>query len=158
MISAKRMVHVFQICGGCEAFYGRDGNLTAEELTHLSSLVEGEPIAARVSAKDDWFVLTQTQLVVQQHGTLSRVALRDIRSASVSRSELLLNGPRLKVDGGHVDVGLRDGSSLRIKVTPGKAFMGLWNVLIYVAKVTGSPSGRGLTFRKTNDERPTTAL
>jgi hypothetical protein len=160
MISAKRILMIFRQRGGDE-FANPAEQLMPEQLADLETAAEGKPIIAKVSSKNEWLVLTESHLVLKYRGEMRRVPFDDIYNIEVPKAGVL--NPRIKADGGDLDVGLRDGSAFRIRVEPAGPYFGLMNVLMRIAKINRRQRqeislGSETVPPTTSGERPTTAL
>lgn len=151
MVSAKRIVEIFRSRGGGdEPCYPANG-LPHDQYAKLKTAAGDEPIVAKVSSSTEWFALTRTNLVIEGSGKLSIIPFADIRRVDIPKSDLM--NPQIKIEGGNLDIRLRDGSTLRVNVPPGGPYFGVMNVLMYVSAVTGTPSGQGLAPRSTTKAR-----
>jgi hypothetical protein len=166
MISPKRMVEIFRRRGGGE-FADLPEKLTPEQFAYLERVAEGEPIISRLYSKDEWFAVTKSRLVFRSARGTRAVSLDEIYGASTPRVDFrnveeLRKIERIKTDGGDLEVQLRDGRSLRVKVEPGGPYFGLMNVFKRVATINRRRNQRkasgNIDRPKTNDERPTTQL
>jgi hypothetical protein len=161
MISAKRIVEIFRTRGGGDEFTLPAVKLPPEQFAYLANVSEGEPIVAKVSAENEWFVLTKSLLVFDHRGEIRKIRFDQILAVDIPKSDLL--NPRSKIGGGNLDVGLQDGTTFRFKVEPGGPYLGLMNVLTRIATVNRRQSsrvgpGNQSVPSASNDQRSTTAL
>jgi hypothetical protein len=127
----------------------------------MANEVNEEPLIAGKSSGEHCFLLTKSYFIFQRAGKSVQLRLRHIASAKVPSD--MMQVPRLKIDGGALQVGLIDGRSFRVVVKPGGAYIGLLNVLQRVAHVNRKRSPNVLAGGvdparpTTDDQRPTTA-
>jgi hypothetical protein len=140
MISARRIVQIFRQRGGGDEFTSPAEKLTPARFAYLKTVAEGEPIIAKVTSAKDWFVLTESFLVLPSRNKVRRVPFVGICGVEISKSDF--RNPRIKTEGGSLDVGLQDGTGFRIKVEPGGPYFGLLNVLMRIATINRGPRGR----------------
>jgi hypothetical protein len=145
MVSAKRIVEIFRTRSGGAELCNPSASLPRDQHAYLKAAAGDEPMVAMVSSVTEWFVLTKTKFVIEGSGKISRIPFADISSVAIPKSDMM--NPQIKVEGGTLDVRLRNGSTLRVNVRPGGPYFGVMNVLMYVCRVTASPSGRGLPRR-----------
>ena len=69
MISAKRIAGIFRRRGGAH-YANLAQNLNADQVAYLEGRARGEPIIAMMSSSDQWFVLTQSHLVMNRAAEL----------------------------------------------------------------------------------------
>jgi hypothetical protein len=151
MISAKRIVTLFHQTGGGGEFTKLAEEFTEAQLAPLRVYLDEErPLIASVKSPDDWFVLTPFRLISKNRGGLRKIPFENVEWIDSVPADF-------KLQGGDLGIKLRNGRSLRISIESGRPYTALMNVLMYVARVTGPPSGRTLTGKPTtNDRRPTT--
>ena len=154
MISAKRIVEIFRSRGGGEEFINLAGRLPSKELAYLSILAGDEPLVSKLSPENEWLVLTRSHLVIEKNGMVIRVPYGDLYAVNIPRQDLL--NPRIKDDGGDLEVGLRDGASLQIRLQPGGPYLGLMNVLMRIARINRRKP-KYCRVVKTNSQRQTTS-
>lgn len=159
MISAKRIVAIFRQRGGSEEFTNPVKHLTPEQLAYLENVSAGPPLIAKVSSENEWFALTKSLLVLKGSTGIRTVHLDEICAVDIPKADFL--NRFIKVEGGNLDVELRDGSTLRFKVEPGGPYFGLLNVLMRIATINRRQSPKVKKGNKplspmTNDRRPTT--
>ena len=140
MISAKRIVQIFRQRGGGDEFTNPAEKLTPARFAYLKTVAEGEPIIAKVSSENEWFVLTESFLVFQSHREVRRVPFVEICNIEIPKSDFM--NPGIKTEGGSLDVGLQDGTEIRIKVEPAGPYFGLMNVLMRIATTNRRPGSR----------------
>jgi hypothetical protein len=160
MISAKRMVTSFSRRGGRE-FANRGEKLTPDQLAYLENMAESEPIIAKMSSEDEWFARTKSHFVFQYSKTLRRVPFDDIGIVAIPKADAL--NRRIKTQGGNLDLGRRDGKTLRVNMEPSGPYFCLMNVLLRIAKMNrgqNSSVGPGdeSASPTTDGQRPTTPL
>ena len=160
MISAKRMVEIFRSRGGGKDFIDPADRLSPEEFAYVKGLAESEPLIAKLSSDGDWLVLTKSHLVIEQSAKVLRCPLEEICSVSIPKLDVM--NPRIKLEGGSLDLGMLNGASLRIRVEPGGPYFGLMNVLMRIATTNRRRNSKLRTGDDarptTNDRRPTTLL
>jgi len=162
MLSAKRIVEIFRRRVGGE-FANLADKLTPDQFAYLKNMADGEPVIARMCSEDDWFVLTMTHLITKRAAKIRRVPLGEICSVAFPRThprevEVF---KRIKSDGGDMDIGLQDGTTLRMKAEPGGTYIGLMNVLMRFATINHRQRSRtssDAVSPTTTDQRPTTQL
>jgi hypothetical protein len=140
MISARRIVQIFRQRGGGDEFTSPAEKLTPARFVYLKTVAEGEPIIAKVTSDKEWFVLTESFVVLPSRNKVRRVPFVEICDVEISKSDF--RNPRIKTEGGSLDVGLQDGTGFRIKVEPGGPYFGLLNVLMRIATINRGPRGR----------------
>ena len=158
MISAKRMAEIFVTRGGSKEFLCAEGAFSKAQLSYLRTLAEGEPIIAKKLPEHAGLVLTISHLVIERSAKIIRLPLEDIHRVDIPRQAIL--NSKIKIDGGNMDLVLRNGASLRIGLQPGGPYFGLLNVLLRIAtincrkpRVVPEDESAAPT---TNDRRPTT--
>ena len=161
MISAKRIIAIFRQRGGGDEFTSPADRLTPEQFAYLENVAGGKPIIAKVSSQNEWFILAKSLLVFKCLREMRRVHFDEIYTIAIPKADFLK--PRIKSEGGNLDVGLRDGATLRVKVEPGGPYFGLMNVLMRIAKINRRQNSRvgpgdESVSPTTADQRPTTPL
>src|SRR5208282_5903352 len=154
MLSAKRIVEIFRRRGGGE-FADLADKLTPEQFAYLRGVAEGEPIVAKVSSRDEWFVLTKSLAVFKSNREMRRIPFDQIATVSVPQADML--SERIKIEGGNLDIGLRDGTTHRVRVQQGGPYFGVMNVLMRFARINhrqrSKASGHAVS-PTTRDQRP----
>ena len=159
MISAKRIVEIFSRRGGGGEISHLAISLSPEQFAYLRGVTEGEPIVAKVSSRDEWFVLTKSLAVFKSNREMRRIPFDQIVTVSVPHADML--NERIKIAGGNLDIGLRDGTTHRVRVQPGGPYIGVMNVLMRFAKINHRQrlrDGDHGVSPTTRDQRPTTQL
>jgi hypothetical protein len=156
MISEKRIVEIFRTRGGGKQFVSPAEKLSREELAYLKIMAGGEPLVAKFCSKNEWLVLTKSHLIIEHSKKLLRVSFQDIFLVDIPKQDWL--NPRLKIEGGNLDLGLRDGRTVRIKIQPGGPFYGLMNVLLRIATINRRKTKVVSEGIATNERRATTPL
>ena len=156
MLSAKRIIEIFRTRGAGKGFANPVEVLSAQQLSYTKEAAADEPLIARMSSARDWFVLTKTHFVAERLGKLTRVSFDDIYKVETAKPDLM--NPRTKIEGGNLDLELRNGGKLRVNVQPGGPYFGLMNVLMRFAAINRRKKFRSSHgFSPTTDEqRPTT--
>ncbi len=139
MISAKRILSQFRRTGGGDEFTKTAAEFADEQIAPLRDLLRNEqPLIVSLTSPANSFILTSRHLLtLRDHAVTQRVPLKNIEWV-VTRSN------DYKSNGGNLGVKLRDGSVVSISLYSGRPYVAMMNVLMYIGRVTGSPSGRGL--------------
>jgi hypothetical protein len=153
MISQKRIVNLFRRTGGGDEFTKSADELTGEERARMGNDLDAErALIASVPSNDKWFVVTPLHLVVKNSYELRRIPLEHIERIVATDSDY-------KLHGGNLGVRLHDGSIVNLGLQSARPYISLMNVFMYIARVTGSPSDRGLASSPTTDDgRPAAKL
>jgi hypothetical protein len=152
MISAKRITSIFRQTGGGDDFTKLADDFSDEQIAPLREDPKNERmLIVGLTSASEWFAITKQDLVVQDRGGSRRILLESI-------DWIVTRDDNYKANGGTLGVKLRDGSIVSINIHSGKPYVALMNVFMYIGRVGGPPSGRGLTGSPTtDDQRPTTA-
>jgi hypothetical protein len=163
MISAKRIVEIFRQRGGKE-FANLAEQLSAGQIQQLEKGAGGRPIIAMMSSGDEWFAVTKSHFVLNHGRDLRRVPFGEIYAVAISKRypHDVRKFEHIKTKGGDLDIELRNGTTLQVKVEPGGPYLGLMNVLMRFVAINRkrNPESKGGNAARstTNDERPTTPL
>jgi hypothetical protein len=132
-ISPSRVVHIFRHKGGSGEFTKTGDELTEGESRMILAEMDGEsPLIVSVRSKDEWFVLTESRIVLRNSGGLHSAKLLDIDTFFHSGIRELARG---KLDGGKFELRLKGGSRLNIDAESGRPFISLLNVFMYLEKI-----------------------
>ncbi len=153
MISAGRIATIFSRRGGSGEFTKAAEELTSDQFAHLRGRLDGQtPLIASVRSEEEWFALSDSQLVSERLGVFRRIRLDDVEGLlSPAGGRGFERG---KKHGGIVEVQLKDGSTLAITTESGGPFAALTNVFLYLTRVNRRRQGGVICERPTtNDQR-----
>ena len=144
MISEGRILSIFRTKGGLGGSTSTADELPQPQKNLLERELKGDRLLiARVESKDNWFALSNSQLISSVEGRVRQTHLADIMAVSPERQATQLL--EVKRSGGPLDLKLADGSILTVWLDGGKPFIGLLNVFNYIVKMNrGQRSGHGL--------------
>jgi len=139
MISLKRIVSLFRQTGGGGEFTKPSDGLTDARLALLRERIgDEEPLLVSMRSAEEWFVLTASHFVLKDGDALRRVPLEEVEWVDTGANR------EYKLRGGILGVRLRHGSWSSANVEAGGPYVGLTNVLMYIARLTGPRSHRAL--------------
>ncbi len=134
MISPGRVIAIFQRKGG-------NGQITKtfdafpepQKALLLGRLKQDVPLIASFFSNDQWFAVTQSQVVLSLQGHIKSVPLEELHALRYpARAKQLAEGKHANA---RFELALRDGSVLAFEAEAGRPFVGLLNVFMYVIKM-----------------------
>lgn len=99
------------------------------------------PVLACWRSTNDWVALTTKRIVCRNHDTRHELELAQIMDATVTDDDTLHETDLGKFGLRYLTLEARDGSALRIELEAGLPFLGVWNVLHWIAYSSKSHLG-----------------
>ena len=140
MISASRILSQFRQTGGGDEFTKTATEFADDQMAPFREFLQDEqPLIVSLASPARSFILTSRHLLIlRDHAVTQRIPLENIEWVVTQSNDYKFNG-------GNLGVKLRDGSLVSIDLHSGRPYIAMMSVLMYIGRVTGLPSGRGLS-------------
>jgi hypothetical protein len=114
--------------------------LSGSQKEFLEEKLKGDALLiAHIQSSGNWFAVTASELVYSIESHVQHIRLSDINGIA---KRMTVEDKR---SGGTLELGLRDGAVLPLRLESGRLFVAMLNVFMYVVKMNRPPRVRGLS-------------